>query len=543
MRGPLDASTAKRLAHSPSEIALLDVREHGRYGEGHPFLAAPCPYSRLEILAPSLAPRCGVQMLLIDDGDGVAESAATALADLGYRDVAWLEGGASAWSAAGFTLFKGVNTPGKTLGELLDETWHVPRLGVADVQAWKNQARAFMLFDSRPADEYRKMTLPGAECLPNGELAHRVGRAVSDASVPIIVHCAGRTRSIVGAAGLRLAGVENLVYALENGTQGWALAGLALQHGGIAAPFPAMDAAANADSAARARALGKTHDLPFIDAAELRRLAKDESRTLFLIDVRTAEEFARATFCGAVWAPAGQLVQSSDQWIGVRRARVVLADDTGLRAALAAFFLRQLNYDVFILPGCERMAAEEPLARADAPRSFTGSRLRLLAARDLGRQLAQGALAFDLRTSMDYRSGRLAGANWSIRPLLMRGDLDPARPAVLIGPDDVVALAAKDLARRGFRNILHLEGDCDSWRAAGLDPTASPGDPSDDDAIDYLFFVHDRHDGNLESARRYLAWERGLTAQLDPQERSEFRIGANPFAFERRDETSVRPLD
>ena len=51
------ASEAKELVHRPGEIAFLDVREHGEYGEGHPFLVVSCPYSRLEILAPSLVPR------------------------------------------------------------------------------------------------------------------------------------------------------------------------------------------------------------------------------------------------------------------------------------------------------------------------------------------------------------------------------------------------------------------------------------------------------------------------------------------------------
>jgi hypothetical protein len=36
--------------------------------------------------------------------------------------------------------------------------------------------------------------------------------------------------------------------------------------------------------------------------------------------------------------------------------------------------------------------------------------------------------------------------------------------------------------------------------------------------------VHDRHDGNKEAARRYLAWETGLVAQLDAKEISAFRL-------------------
>ena len=44
----------------------------------------------------------------------------------------------------------------------------------------------------------------------------------------VVVNCAGRTRSIIGAQSLRNAGIGNPVMALENGTMGWELAGLEL---------------------------------------------------------------------------------------------------------------------------------------------------------------------------------------------------------------------------------------------------------------------------------------------------------------------------
>src|SRR3546814_7454246 len=81
------------------------------------------------------------------------------------------------------------------------------------------------------SDLYAKMRVPGAVCLPNGELAHRFAAAVENPAEPVVVTCAGRTRGIVGVLGLRLAGIEAPVFALENGTQGWNLAGFALERG------------------------------------------------------------------------------------------------------------------------------------------------------------------------------------------------------------------------------------------------------------------------------------------------------------------------
>lgn len=525
MPGLITATAAKAVLHRSAEVACLDVREHGPYGEGHPFLAVPCPYSQLEILAPALVPRAGVKIILIDDGDGVSERAASALAGLGYSDLSWIDGGAPAWAAAGFTLFKGVNLPSKTLGELLEERWHVPRIDAETLDAWRREKRAFQLFDGRPASEYRKMTLPGAESMPNGELAHRF--AVADPAEPVVIHCAGRTRSIVGAASLALAGVPNPVFALENGTQGWALSGRALRYGEIAAPLPDLSGEAQRKSRERAGAVIATNGLTVIEPGDLDRLSAGSSRTLYVLDVRSEAEFAAGSLKGAVHAPAVQLVQASDAWLGVRRARVALGCDTGLRAATAAVFLAALNYEVFVLPGIDTLSGHPGLDRRDAPASPTLPVLTPISAEAALALVSDGGAILDLRGSLAFRAGHLAGARWAIRPRLPA--LDRAQPVLLVGPAEIVGLAAQDLRAAGHADIHHVDSDPPSWRARGLPVEATPQDPPDSAAIDHLFFVHDRHDGNLDAARRYLAWEMGLVAQLDAAERAEYRIGPGPF--------------
>jgi 3-mercaptopyruvate sulfurtransferase SseA len=92
--------------------------------------------------------------------------------------------------------------------------------------------------------------------------------------------------------------------------------------------------------------------------------------------------------------------------------------------------------------------------------------------------------------------------------------------------DDPVQAAciAQDCERAGLSVMGLIEGGMTAWLQAGLDTESSPHSPPDEDCIDFLFFVHDRHDGNLESARRYLEWETGLIAQLDAQEQASFRL-------------------
>ena len=92
-----------------------------------------------------------------------------------------------------------------------------------------------VIVDGRTVAEFQKMNIPGGICCPNGELALRIGELVPDPKTKIVVNCAGRTRSIIGAQTLIDFGVPNPIVALENGTQGWFLAGLKLENGASAA--------------------------------------------------------------------------------------------------------------------------------------------------------------------------------------------------------------------------------------------------------------------------------------------------------------------
>lgn len=104
---------------------------------------------------------------------------------------------------------------------------------------------------------------------------------------------------------------------------------------------------------------------------------------------------------------------------------------------------------------------------------------------------------------------------WTIRPRLPLHET--GQPVVLIADDlAAVALAAQDLREAGISELWL--SDWHTCAQSGLPVETSPGWPADVEAIDYLFFVHDRHDGNLDAARRYLAWETGLIAQCTPDE-------------------------
>lgn len=526
----MDKVTPKSLQNwlldDTEEIAVLDVREAGEFGVAHLLFGVPAPYSVFELELGRLVPNLAVRLVLYDDGKaGIAERAAMRATSLGYEQVYVLEGGTDGWVQAGYELFAGVNVPSKVFGELVETVRHTPRIKAADLNDMLTRNEPVLVLDGRPFAEYQKMNIPGSICCPNGELAYRISAIVKDDTTPIVVNCAGRTRSIIGAQSLRELGiVRNPIFALENGTQGWVLEGLELEHGSercYPAALPVVDSDERVAAAAK---LAQNSGVRSLDVEEAQRWLADQERTTYLLDIRTPEEFEEGSVIGACSAPGGQLVQATDHWLAVRGSRVILVDYDGIRAPVVAQWLRRLGWDVHTV----RVSLDSDMAGRDA--SHQNKSLLAMSLPDpvtsevLESWQREGScLVVDLRPSMEFRRGHIPNSIWSIRPKIEQ-DIPASVQRVVFVCDDVsvIRLGMSELKSRHETAFYYLEGGYKRWVDQGGVTSASPGVPSDQEAIDYLFFVHDRHDGNLDSARQYLAWEQGLIAQLEPSERARF---------------------
>ncbi|HVJ25076.1 MAG TPA: rhodanese-like domain-containing protein, partial [Burkholderiales bacterium] len=217
----LSAKRVSALLAGSGELALLDVREQGVHYRGHPFFACAAPLSRLELVIGDLLPRKTAPVVLLDGGgEGLAEKAFSRLTELGYSDVAILDGGCEGWRAAGFELFRGVNVPSKAFGEFVEHHYGTPRIAPGELKRLQ-ELKKVLVVDSRPLEEYQRMNIPGGIDMPGAELVYRIHDLAPSPDTLVVVNCAGRTRSIIGCQSLRNAGIPNPVVALKDGTMGW----------------------------------------------------------------------------------------------------------------------------------------------------------------------------------------------------------------------------------------------------------------------------------------------------------------------------------
>ncbi len=501
----ISARRVRELLAGSGELALLDVREQGVHYRGHPFFACSAPLSRLELMIADLVPRPSVPVVLLDgEGEGLAEEAARRLAGFGYSDVSVLEGGCAGWQADGGELFSGVNVPSKAFGEFVEHQYGTPRVPPEDLQRVISGKRKVVILDSRPFEEYHRMCIPGGIDVPGAELAYRVHELAPDPETLIVVNCAGRTRSIIGCQSLRNAGIPNEVVALKDGTMGWELAGHACERGASRVAPPPSEAA-RAKARAAADRVARKFQVKTVSAETVREWKADPARSLYLLDVRTREEFERSHLAGARHAPGGQLVQASDEYVGVHNARVVLIDPERVRAVMTASWLNQMGWsDVHVLEG----GREEESGPRAAP--LLGFKPWQTAAEPAGSVL-------DFSTSLRFYARHIPGAWWVVRSRLgeARNGIAEEKDLTLTSEDGVLAhLAAPEVARLWpGASVRVLEGGNAAWFAKGR-PSESGVERATTARDDVWYKPYDHASDYEKHAREYLAWEVALVDQI-----------------------------
>jgi rhodanese-related sulfurtransferase len=507
----IDAAALKAALRDGAELALLDAREQGAFSEGHLLLASCLPLSWIEMRITRIVPRPSCRVICCDGaGDGLAQRAAQRLIELGYGDVQVLDGGVAAWRAAGYEVFTGVNVPSKAFGEYVEHRDQTPFWSAAELAARQAAGERLLILDSRPFDEYQRVSIPGGIDCPGAELVYRAFDLLPDRHTSVVVNCAGRTRSIIGAQSLISAGLPNPVRALKDGTMGWQLAGLDPVHGADRIAPPPR--AAGRDRArAAAREVAQRSGVRAIDAKQLETWRAERHRTTYLFDVRSHEEHRAGRPSGARFAPGGQLVQATDDYVAVRHARLVLYDDQAARADMTAAWLRQMGWsEVYTLTSYDGELVQGAVDETPTDFAPAVSVAPRVAAADVQ---AGRCAVLDLRSSTAYQREHIAGAWWGVRARLAQAlaALPDQQDLLLCGDESLlVHYAAADLRALGRRARV-LTGGPPDWAAAGL-AIAAGADRATTTPDDVWLKPYERP--HADAMRDYLAWELQLPAQI-----------------------------
>lgn len=113
----------------------------------------------------------------------------------------------------------------KTYKQLMEEARkEVPEWTPDQVEKALTNGGGFKVLDVREKEEYRDGHLPGAISVPRGFLDMRIEEVVPDKSTPLILYCAGGTRSLLAGRTLRELGYSDVV-SMSGGYGAWKGAG------------------------------------------------------------------------------------------------------------------------------------------------------------------------------------------------------------------------------------------------------------------------------------------------------------------------------
>ncbi|KAJ5639952.1 uncharacterized protein N7484_007814 [Penicillium longicatenatum] len=516
----VSANTVRDCWRNGEEIALIDVREEGPYAESHPLFAINVPVSEIEMKLHGLVPRLSAPIIAYDDGELYVYRAVARMKALGYSDVSILEGGLSAYKRVG-EVYRDVNVPSKAFGELVESINHTPSLPARDVKDLLERDRDVAILDARRFEEYQTMSIPQGRSCPGGELVYRIFEAVPSPTTTVIVNCAGRTRSILGAQSLINSGIPNRVVALRNGTIGWTLEGLKLETGKttrIPQPSPG-----SLEKARQCADYWAAHlDVSIIDENIFKSFRGHAfwEKTTYFLDVRDPEEYALGHLEGFSNAPGGQLVQAADEWIGVRGARIVLYDTDGVRARMAASWLLQMGWDVHVLD--DQVTIPKKIQIPLIP-SWTPSKPGAISIDDL--RSLHGATVVDLARSPEYRKGHIPGAWFASGAELVRdlSSINTGGLIVLTSSDGLVAAANFEATEFPTpQKVVYLAGGTKGWVEAGHPLETESRWLSE--PIDVYKRPYEGTSNARKDMQGYLDWEYGLVGQLANDGISGFRV-------------------
>ncbi len=330
-------------------FALIDTRERHEHVHGHWFGSTNIPLSVLVPQIFRLVPDRNFPIHVLDWQDTHSEAAIRQLSSLGFTNVKRCRTSQPDSFGQGFV--KGEFVWSKAFGEVVAHTSGLPEVTPAEYLASYKDAN---LFDVRPTTEYSQFTIPDSQSLPNSLLLANM-EVLKQTGVMSLLHCAGRTRSIIGACTLKAAGYDGSYAIFKGGTQAWQLDGMERE-------FDASRLFAKETDNVKPikNFLGKWNiKHQQLDNADLKVFVATQSQD-HLFDVSDDAAKGQLAEHNILKISGTNLIQQTDRSIARYHVPVILFDHgSGSRAAFAAYWLQTMGFEVSVVYLENEIASQE----------------------------------------------------------------------------------------------------------------------------------------------------------------------------------------
>ena len=502
-----------------NDFCIIDVRSKAEFNEKHILGSSSIPRSDLEFQLPRLIPYKNTKIILNDSDSKRSFYSASQLSHMGYTNVLVLDGGLDNWMAEGYSYTEGMNVPSKAFGEQVLHTDDPPEITPEELFEKIENGEKLLLIDTRTPEEYSRATMPNSINIPNGELINRVPELDREFDGQIVIHCGGRTRSIIGASLMHALGYKDII-SLKDGTMGWLLAGYELQYNNDVQDF--VDTTPDFKKLAQelAENMRKQNGIETIDQVELKNLFNQNiENNIYFIDVRIESEYKESHLSEFDWMAGGQLIQRTDETVAMKNARVILVCNDMTRSTVAAYWLKRMGYDNIqvVLGGMNECSSNEFKYSSDFPKSNLNlpTEYKSVSSNDLLDSINnnENQTILFLGNSANYNDGHIENSYWLPKDwleLYVETVVSDKKEKIILVCNDGLrsSLSTKILDELGYSNIVVLNGGLDDWKSKNLPLTTKTNinyDYPDD------LFVHPL--GNRELMLKYLTWEKALVQE------------------------------
>ncbi|MFZ5815830.1 MAG: rhodanese-like domain-containing protein [Bacillota bacterium] len=210
---------------------------------------------------------------------------------------------------------------------------------------------SFVLIDIRRPEDFAKGAVAGAINIPMGQIGANIDKLPRDKQ--LVVSCYSGQTSGQTVAALKMAGFNAI--SLKGGFPSFEKAGIPTPAPAAAASLPAA-AAANLDEkqmALKEAAAGYFSNIPansnMIEAADVKKKVDAKDTSIFLLDIRKPEDFAKGHIEGAVNIPMGQLGANLDKL--PKDKQIIVNCYSGQTSGQTVAVLKMAGYNAVSLKG------------------------------------------------------------------------------------------------------------------------------------------------------------------------------------------------